>query len=250
LGKFATVFHTEICATLQCACENIRSAYKHRWILIFSDSQAALKALSSPKVTLGLAAECLDALSALASLHEVTLIWVPRHCGIPGNDDTDKLARQASAILLLGPEPALGISRCSARDAIKNWTEYQHYIACKDLPGHRHGKLFISTPRKRRAEDLLKLSRHQLKMAVAILTGHAPLRKHLHIMSLFDGDPTCRFCRMETATVRHIICCCKVLACQRYNFFRNLFAEPEDISTASVRDPRLFIRGTGLLNLC
>jgi hypothetical protein len=73
-GKFATVFQTEIYAILQCACENIRRDYKHKRILIFSESQAALRALSSPKVTSGLVAECLDALSALACLNEVTLI--------------------------------------------------------------------------------------------------------------------------------------------------------------------------------
>jgi hypothetical protein len=51
LGKFATVFQTEIYVILQCACENIRRAYKHKWILVSSDSQAALKVLSSQKVT-------------------------------------------------------------------------------------------------------------------------------------------------------------------------------------------------------
>jgi len=89
LGKLATVFQTEIYTILQCACENIRRAYKNKWILIFSDSQAALKALSSP-VTSGLVAECLDALSVLASMNEVTLTWVPRHCGILGNEEADK----------------------------------------------------------------------------------------------------------------------------------------------------------------
>jgi ribonuclease HI len=208
LGKFATVCQSEIYAILQCAFEDIRTAYKHKRILIFSDSQAALKVLSSPKVTSGLVAECLDALSALASLNTVTLVWVPGHYGISGNEEADKLARQASAMPLLGLEPTLGIPKCSAREAIKNWTEYQHYIAWKDLPGHRHGKLFISRTSKRRTEDLLKLSGHRLKMAVAIFTGHASVRNHLHIMGLFDGDPTCRFCRMETETVQHIICCC------------------------------------------
>jgi hypothetical protein len=62
LGKFATVFQTEIYAILQRECENIRRAYKYKRILIFSDSQAALKALSSPKVTSGLVSECLDVL--------------------------------------------------------------------------------------------------------------------------------------------------------------------------------------------
>jgi hypothetical protein len=87
-------------------------------------------------------------------------------------------------------------------------------------------------------------------MAVVVLTGHAPVRRHLHIMGLFDGDPTCRFCRMETETVHHIICCCEALARQRYNVFEKLLAEPKDISTASIRDICLLIRGTGLLNRC
>jgi hypothetical protein len=69
------------------------------------------------------------------------------------------------------------------------------------------------------------------------------------IMGLIDGDPTCRFCRKETETVRHIICCCEALARQRCNVSGNLFLEPKDISRASVRDLCLFIKGTGSLNL-
>jgi ribonuclease HI len=108
LGKFATVFQTEIYAILQCAYENVRRAYKSKRMLNLSDSQAALKALRRPRVFSRLVAECLDALSELACLNEVTLVWVPGHRGIFGNE-ADKLARQASAKPLLGPEPALGI---------------------------------------------------------------------------------------------------------------------------------------------
>jgi hypothetical protein len=133
--------------------------------------------------------------------------------------------------------------------AIKNWTEYQHHTAWRDLPGHRHGKLFIGKPYKKRADDLLKLSRHLLRLTVAIFTGHAPLRGHLYTMALFDGDSTCRLCRTDTETVQHFICCCEALAGQRYNVFGNLFVEPKEISTASVRDFFLYIKGTGLLNL-
>jgi hypothetical protein len=86
-------------------------------------------------------------------------------------------------------------------------------------------------------------------MVVAIPTGCAPVEGHLYTMGLFDGDPTCRFCRKETETVQRIICCCEALARQRYNIFGNLLIEPKDISTASVRDLRLFIMGTELLNL-
>jgi hypothetical protein len=127
--------------------------------------------------------------------------------------------------------------------------EYQYHSAWRNLPGRRHGKLFIGIPRKKRADDLLKLSRHQLKMVVVILTGHAAVRGHLYTMGLFVGDPACRFCRKETETVRHIICCYEALAHQCYNVFGNPPVERKDISTASLRDLCLFIRGTGLLNV-
>ena len=149
------------------------------------------------------------------------------------------------------------------REAIKSWTGYQHFSTWKDMPGCRHGKLFIGTPCKKRSDDLLKLGRHQLKMAVAILTRHAPVRGHLRIMGLFNGDPSCRFCRMETEkvqhitfcrmeteTVQHISCCCEALARQRYNIFGKPFVEPKYISTASLRDLCLFIRDRGIMNMC
>jgi len=87
-------------------------------------------------------------------------------------------------------------------------------------------------------------------MTVAILIGHAPVRGHLWIIGLFKGDPSCRFCRMETETVQYITCCCEALARQYCNIFGKPFVEPKDISTASLRDLCLFIRDTGLLNLC
>jgi len=91
----------------------------------------------------------------LASINEVTLIWVPGQCGILGNEEADKLARQASAMPLLGPEPALGIPKCSPREAIKNWTKHQHYSAWRDLPGLRYSKLFIGRSCNKIADNLL-----------------------------------------------------------------------------------------------
>jgi hypothetical protein len=87
-------------------------------------------------------------------------------------------------------------------------------------------------------------------MVVAILAVHAPVRTHLRTVGLFEGDPTGRFCKKEAETVLHIICCCEALARQCFNVFGILDVEPKDMSTASVRGLCLFIRSTGLLNLC
>ena len=186
----------------------------------------------------------------MASLKEVTLAWVPGHRGNSGNEEADKLARQASAAPLLGREPTLRIAKCSLREAIKNWTEMQHLRAWINLPCLRYGKLFIGGTCKMRADDILKLGRHQIKMVIAIYTVHAAVRGHLYTMGLFDGEPICRFCGMETETLQHIICCCEAMACQRYNVFGRPTVEPKDISTPSMRDLCLFRRDAGLLWLC
>jgi hypothetical protein len=64
----------------------------------------------------------------------------------------------------------------------------QHLCTWRDPTGNRHGKLFISGPCRKRADKLLRLSRRQLKMVFAFLTGHAPVRKHLRTMRLFEGE--------------------------------------------------------------
>ena len=91
--------------------------------------------------------------------------------GISGNEEADKLARQASGMPLSGPEPALGIPKCLIKESIKNWTETQHLRAWIDLPDLRYGKQFTDRPCNKTADDLLKLNRHQLNMAIATYTG-------------------------------------------------------------------------------
>jgi hypothetical protein len=130
-------------------------------------------------------------------------------------------ARQGVAVPLLGPDPALGIPGCSAREVIKYW------IVNTALPGKIYQATDVARPPQ--------IKQASTTMAVASLRGHAPVRKCLHIMGLFDRDPTCRFCRMETGTVHHIICYCEVLAHLCLNFFGKLFAEPKDIRTASLQ---------------
>jgi hypothetical protein len=119
-------------------------------------------------------------LSTLVGLNKVTLVWVLGRSGILGNEESDRLARRASAMPLPGPELALGIPRCLAREVIRTWTMNQHYFAWRGLPRYRHGKIFIHRPCKKSATELLRLSRHQFKMVVVILTGRASVRTPLY----------------------------------------------------------------------
>ncbi len=46
----------------------------------------------------------------LAERNLVSLIWVPGHTDVQGNEIADELARKGSATSFVGPEPALPIT--------------------------------------------------------------------------------------------------------------------------------------------
>ncbi|KAJ8909279.1 hypothetical protein NQ315_003485 [Exocentrus adspersus] len=90
-GSYTTVFQAEVFAILMVAQrEDVKNCIEER-IFICSDSQAALRAISSPRTRSVLVQECGDALS-LARQKEVGLVWVRGHLGIPGNERADQLA--------------------------------------------------------------------------------------------------------------------------------------------------------------
>jgi len=58
----------------------------------------------------------------------VGLYWVPEYAGVQGNEITDKLARDRSALQFVGPELALGVSRQDIRRRIRGWLVNQHWV--------------------------------------------------------------------------------------------------------------------------
>ena len=138
------VFHAEMYAVLQCArSDDLRHRYNDS-IAICTDSQAALKALASPKVTSALVAETVAALRELAIHNSVRLVWVPGHHGIPRNEAADVLAKQASAQPYIGPEPVLVVTSTTVRNTMRQLSVWEQ------------NRLWCLTPGCRQAKSMLK----------------------------------------------------------------------------------------------
>ena len=110
------MFQTEIHAIQTCALLNLNKGLKCANITIYSDSQAALRALSSWSLSSKLVKECFDILQRLASDNRVTLSRVLGRCGVDGNEAADELARKGNPLgfaapsriaALSGPQPEL-----------------------------------------------------------------------------------------------------------------------------------------------
>lgn len=67
-------------------------------MVVCSDSEAAIGALSSCKVSDKSVLRCKRDLETLAEENVVSMVWVPGHSGVEGNEKADALAREGSQV--------------------------------------------------------------------------------------------------------------------------------------------------------
>jgi ribonuclease HI len=115
LGTYTTVFQAEVFAILACSDTCQKVGLQNETIRIFSDSKAAFMALSSYKISSSIVIQCWTSLQVLSTLNRVCLSFVTGHYNITGNEMADILAKEGSAAILCGPEPALPLSGSTAQ---------------------------------------------------------------------------------------------------------------------------------------
>jgi len=121
--SISLVFQAEVYKILACVHE-IKTLFRSdKYVSIFSDSQAAMKAFQAAKTTCPLVRQCQKALNDISTRHTVGLYWVPGHAGLRGNEIADKIARSVQKIV--GPESFLGVN---IRRKIKRWKDSQHLL--------------------------------------------------------------------------------------------------------------------------
>ncbi|KAM8718643.1 hypothetical protein ACLKA7_001367 [Drosophila subpalustris] len=212
MGKTPSIFQAEIHAIEVCAIECIRRRMQGATIFILSDSQAALKALESFKITSKLVDNCLRKLDCLGERNTLTVGWIPGHEGHEGNEIADCLAKKGAIKPLIGPEPFCGLARGHTMEVIRNWEEKKLSMYWIDSDGQRQAKRFL-IPARNQSKRMVGLRKSDLRILTGYLTGHCSLRYHLKKLNLSETE-TCRFCALEQETSEHVLCECPAL-CRR-----------------------------------
>lgn len=208
LGRHATVLQTEIVAITMAAQELLQRGHLGEQISIVTDSKRALTTLSSCEVVSRVIWGCLQALEELGKNNRLTLVWVPGHTDIKGNQRADELAKKAREVPLIGPEPTCGIAYEVIKQEAKNILRKRHEKSWRLISGQNQSKAFLDKPTSNRAKNLLNMSRTKLRIMTGLITGHCRLNKHLYNMGL-KTDPTCRGCLEEEETPIHLLCHCE-----------------------------------------
>ncbi|KAJ2939962.1 hypothetical protein O0L34_g6668 [Tuta absoluta] len=241
LGKFASVFQAEVLAILECASE-LTSREVDAEVVIYSDSQAALKALNKTSTTSALVRECKLALNKLSTKAKTTVAWVPGHQGNLGNEAADELARQGADETFIGPEPRLPIPGQSTKGVISIKIKNESNKRWKELQTCRQSKLFIKSMDPKRTRNFLQLSRKNTRLIIGLLTGHCDLNKHLYTMKLKD-DPSCPECGQEESSF-HYLAECPSYSLPRWEYLGNDKLEERDLTNISLKDVLHFCRAT------
>ncbi|XP_028161440.1 uncharacterized protein LOC114353581 [Ostrinia furnacalis] len=237
LGRFATVFQAETYAIIMCAVRNIEQAHKKRDIYILSDSQAALKAIASVRVGSRLVLEAILALNKLGRHNRVTLMWVPGHTGIEGNERADSLARQGSEAAPIGPEPIVPLSMSTLHMAMRQYISRKHRAEWESSNGMSHSKLFLVGNTRSWEKLILNGNRRQTRVITGALTGHYTTNHMLHKMGLTTDD-SCRACGEHAESMKHLLCECDALARTRMGLLGSAYPTPEEYRSFS---PKLLI---------
>ena len=209
LSKTATIFQAEAAAIEKVANhmnENFDSSYKY--LKIFSDSQAVIKALEKPDITSHTILGARKALNQLKSkVITLSVIWIKAHNGFTGNELADKYAKLGTI------DTSNHMITQTTKQEIKNIIETKsNEYWCRKWERYKHcrqTKNFYPGPSTALYKKVSKLSRSALSTLIQVVTGQNNLN-YLLSKILPNHTDQCRFCEENEETFIHLLNDCPV----------------------------------------
>jgi len=193
-GKHCTNYRAEVEAILQATSSIEESCENCSNVVIFTDALSVLQALGNSKLP-----SMSRALDQLSRNKVVSLQWIPAHCGVPGNETADRLAKLGAT----GNQPITAVTHEEKATTVKTLMKPK-------------------TPK----DDYHLLDRWEQVIIFRLRTGHNRLNAHMHAKFKLSPSPLCP-CSNESQTAEHIL-----QRCPRMNQLRmDVWPEKTSVQT-------------------
>ena len=212
-GINCTNYRAEVEALVLAAGMIRDTTEEHDQVVFFTDARSVLDSLTAGKLP-----NLQTALDSITCLRTI-LQWIPSHCGVAGNEEADKLAKQGSE----KDQEENSVTYTEMKTVVKSIYKVPH------PPDSYH-----------------QLSRQEQVIIFRLRTGHNRLNKHLHRLNLVRS-PRCQ-CGEGDQTADHILQDCRDLQNLRNSTWpvaagvQDKLYGPVDV----LRRTALFIIGSGI----
>ena len=227
----ANIFQAELKA-IKLACDTLfthpiyGSPYE---LIIFSDSLSSLQALAAPDFNNKVVLDTFETLNELGRSTRLDLRWIKAHNNYKGNEIADQEAKLGASKPI---DTLLPLPKREIHNRIKEHTS--------EVWADRYKKLIKSTTMatlvpeldQPLANQLIRLGRKDLSLAVQYLTGHNFLLHHEKKMARGEDrikflNSRCRLCNRQEETTQHMIFDCDALAVKRADTLGKYFIDPK-----------------------
>ena len=164
-------------------------------MVFLTDARSVLQALQSGKLT-----DLQKLLNELSYQYRVTMQWIPSHCGIPGNEKADQLAKEGAA----EEQPDVQITYHQKKQMIKSTRK----------------------PQTSTQDDYHIMNRSEQVVILRLRTGHNRLRSHMYTKFKIGNTATCT-CGQAAQSTKHIL-----QDCSEYETLRQTYW-PEETTLES-----------------